>query len=68
MPNISTYLEKTGEIHNLVKTLDKVLMTKPKALTILAATDNGFLKTTLDPILRKLDIPHFWRRISKNHI
>jgi hypothetical protein len=57
MSNISTYLEKTGEIHNLVTIIDIVLKTKPKALTIFAATDNNFSKTKLDPILEGLDIP-----------
>ena len=57
MSNISTYLEKTGEIHNLVTFIDIVLKNKPKALTIFAATDNKFSKTKLDPILEGLDIP-----------
>jgi len=54
---ISTYLEKTGEIHHLVKTIDDVLKTKPKALTIFAATGNEFSKIILDPVLEGLDIP-----------
>ncbi len=57
MTNISAFLEKTGNIQNLVKTLDDVLKTKPKALTIFAATDNEFSKVELDPILKGLDIP-----------
>lgn len=57
MSNVSAFLEKTGKIHNLVKTIDEVLKTKPKALTIFAATDNEFTKMELDPFLKGLDIP-----------
>ena len=57
MSDISAFLEKTGSISNLVKTLDKVLTTNPKALTILAATGNEFSKIKLDPVLEGLGVP-----------
>jgi hypothetical protein len=57
MNNISAVLEKTGSIQNLVKTIDEVLKTKPKALTIFAATGNEFTSEELDPFLVGLDTP-----------
>ena len=57
MNNISTFLEKSGEIHNLLSLLDKVLKTRPKALTIFSASKNKFTKVTMNPILKALDIP-----------
>ena len=57
MSDISAFLEKTGKIHNLVKTIDEVLKTKPKALTIFAAIGNEFTKKELDPALKSLNIP-----------
>ncbi len=57
MSDISTFLEKSGEIHDLLALIDHVLQTKPKALTIFAAAGNEFSKIKLDPILEGLDIP-----------
>jgi len=57
MCNISTFLEETGEIHNLVNTLDKVLKTNPKGLTLFTTTANEFTKIKLDPLLIGLNIP-----------
>ncbi len=61
MSDISAFLEETGEVHNLLKLIDKVLKaptrTKPKALTIFATTANKFTDTVMDPILGALDVP-----------
>lgn len=57
MSDISTSLEINGTIPSLLKTIDKVLKTEPKALTLMIASGNGFTKETLDPLLASLPIP-----------
>ncbi len=57
MSNISVTLESTGTIPNLLKTIDKVLESEPKALTLLCAIGNEFSKETLDPLLTSLNMP-----------
>ncbi len=61
MSKITAFLERTGEVHNLLNLIDKVLKaptrTKPKALTILATTANQFTAEAINPILKALDIP-----------
>jgi hypothetical protein len=57
MSNISATLEKTGTVQNLLNTIDEVLKTEPKALTIFAADGNNFTKPILDPILMSLAVP-----------
>ncbi len=57
MNDISTFLEESGEIHNLLALLDIVLKTSPKALTIFSASGNKYTKFTMNPILKALDLP-----------
>ena len=57
MNNISVTLESTGTIASLFKTIDRVLESEPKALTLLCAIGNDFSKETLDPLLTSLKIP-----------
>ncbi len=57
MSNIAVSLEKTGTLSNLLRTIDKVLESKPSALTLLVAAGNEFSKETFDPILDVIDVP-----------
>lgn len=57
MHQISTLLDETGTLASLSKSIDKLLIAKPKALTLLVSTGNKFSKENLDPLLTSLDIP-----------
>jgi len=57
MCQISVLLDNTGTASNLLKNINKLLETKPKALTLLVASGNGFSKEELDPLLTDLNIP-----------
>ncbi|MEE9328160.1 MAG: FIST C-terminal domain-containing protein [Cocleimonas sp.] len=57
MCQISTLLDKTGTLSSLSKSIDKLLIAKPKALTLLVSAGNEFTKEKLDSLLTSLDIP-----------
>jgi len=57
MSQIFASLEKTGSYASVLKNIDNMLATKPKALTIILAVNNGITKELLDPILGALSIP-----------
>ncbi len=57
MCNIEISLEESGTIYELSAQLEKILLTQPKALTLLISAGNQFSKDSFDPLLTTLDIP-----------